>query len=213
MMLTLKELQTEAYATAREKGWHDRPLCKGTHLNRAPFDLSPAPIEPDHDRILAKHALIHSEITEAVQALDDDERKMAIVDDKPEGFVVEIADAIIRVCDTTAALGIAFNSIYEGADWTQRASSMRMAIEIQAVDGHEQHVAVVLWCERARQHVDLATEAVRVDDWVRYGEQCTHVVMTLASVCAGLSLDLSEALRVKMAYNKTRPHRHGGKSA
>ena len=44
--------------------------------------------------------------------------------------------------------------------------------------------------------VELADVLIRIGDW-----------------CGKHNIPLEEALRAKMAYNKTRPHRHGGKLA
>ena len=212
MMLTLKELQTEAYATAREKGWHDRPLCKGTYLDRDTLDLSRAPIEPDHDRILAKHALIHSELTEVDDCLVEGDFALEYFEDKPEGFVVEAADVVIRVADLTAALGIPLDNT--PFDWWTYVRTMRACIELMAEPNDSQvRVACVAWLSAVRNHVDQATEACRVDDWAEYARTLTCVVLILSSICAGLGLNLEAAITTKTAYNKTRPHRHGGKSA
>lgn len=36
-------------------------------------------------------------------------------------------------------------------------------------------------------------------------------VIRIASLCEEHHLDLTQAVREKLAYNKTRPHKHGGK--
>ena len=205
--MNLQELQDQAYATSCEKGWHDRPLCPrmfdATRNNEGPF-------KPDHDRILAKHALIHSEITEAHEAATADCFSLRLVDSKPEGFVVEIADAIIRIADTTAALAVPLR--VDSLDWWGQAR--RLAAQSREAS-HATTLGTLTMCTLAiaRQHIDHATEMVRVDRWAAWGVQHSHAVLILASTCAGLGLDLPQALAVKMAYNKTRPIRHGGKSA
>jgi hypothetical protein len=82
-MLTIEQVQAEAFATATEKGWHKRPLCTEAGI--------------DHDRVLAKLALVHSELTEAQDCLDDRDLVMSIGEnDKPEGSVSEICAALSR---------------------------------------------------------------------------------------------------------------------
>ena len=39
------------------------------------------------------------------------------------------------------------------------------------------------------------------------------ILIRVFDACAGFGIPIENALRVKMAYNKTRPHRHGGKRA
>lgn len=110
MGLSIHELQKEAFATAEEKGWHDKPRTTGDLI-----------------------ALCHSELSEALEAHRSGE-SMGVTRSgftkKPEGFVVELADCMIRILEMAEIYG----------------------------------------------------------------------------------LDLEYALKVKMAYNKTRPYRHGGKA-
>lgn len=78
--LTITALVAEAHVNARNKGWYDDgPRETGTLL-----------------------ALVHSELSEALEEVRDgvplDEIRYA-PNGKPEGFVVELADAIIRIAD------------------------------------------------------------------------------------------------------------------
>ncbi len=86
--LNLNALRDEAHATAREKGWHG--------------DTQHSP-----DRFGALMALIHSEVSEALEAyrahgLDEWTRE----DGKSEGVSAELADVVIRVADVCGLYGI-----------------------------------------------------------------------------------------------------------
>lgn len=108
MKLSIQEWQSKVHALAVEKGWHERPL-----MDCAVCDV---------DRVAAKVALMHSELSEAVEEL----RKPPILGvqtaletwyqpdtGKPEGFVVELADCVIRIMDTCEALGLDLQSAIE----------------------------------------------------------------------------------------------------
>ncbi len=77
---------------------------------------SPAVWEGDHDRfghpigasvvkVLAKLALVHSEVSEASGAVLVGRIKLSVVDGKPEGLASEIADTHIRLLHLSAMLG------------------------------------------------------------------------------------------------------------
>lgn len=72
-----------------------------------------ADARPTQEAILARIALIHSELSEAVEALRDGYVETYHVGDKPEGFPVEIADAVIRIGDLCGWLGIDLDAAVE----------------------------------------------------------------------------------------------------
>ena len=109
---TMNEWAQEICAWGESKGW-DMTKCKdGT--------------KPDirRDFILGKLALVHSEISEAVECVRDDDFAMRIVErlepapglltaqgetvkpPKPEGMVTELADTVIRIMHLCGAMGL-----------------------------------------------------------------------------------------------------------
>lgn len=98
MTKSISEWQKEVHETARSKGWH--------------------PVWPfEDDRINAQLvsswiALVHSELSEALEELRtakdpvDLDGRIDPDTGKPEGFVTELADAMIRIMDMCGALGL-----------------------------------------------------------------------------------------------------------
>ena len=89
---TIREWQREVHTTAKEHGFHD---------GEAPWDWSTV-------RIPEKLALIHAEVSEALEEYRNPEATayLRFEEGKPEGFGIELADVVIRVMDLCAALGV-----------------------------------------------------------------------------------------------------------
>jgi NTP pyrophosphatase (non-canonical NTP hydrolase) len=90
---SIAKLQKEIHDLAVEKGWWTDVKTQ-------------EPVNPE-DRIPEAIALIHSELSEA---LEEYRRGLlapyAVADGKPEGFGIELADAVIRIMDLCGALNI-----------------------------------------------------------------------------------------------------------
>ncbi len=98
----LRAVVLEVHELAREKGW----WAGGTGAALST------------DSVLAKLALVHSELSEALEVARDPTANLAHTWEegrvtgpaspppKPEGFGIELADAVIRIFDLAGALGI-----------------------------------------------------------------------------------------------------------
>jgi NTP pyrophosphatase (non-canonical NTP hydrolase) len=93
--MRIRKLQKRAHATATEKGWWE---------GRTPEDVQ---------TVLACLALVHSEISEAVEAVRDEGVNDWMDGFKPCGLAVELADAVIRIADLCGAIGIDLNDAIE----------------------------------------------------------------------------------------------------
>lgn len=103
--MLVRDLQQRAFATAEAHGfWDDwHALGDSEHRDRGLRLV-----------VNEKLALIHSELSEALEEVrdagDDFDRLRGIryreSDGKPEGFAVELADAIVRIGDLADALGV-----------------------------------------------------------------------------------------------------------
>jgi len=195
--MKITDIIHEAHATACEKGWHERPL-----RNEAG--------ELDVDRVAAKLALIHSELTEAWECWTTSHfTTRTTPSGKPEGLFVELADVAIRVGDLLGALGIKYSGIL--------ATTCDVWNNAIRPDFGDMPALFV----RAHGSVSYALEALRDSSNIEKAltcliGQCVQLAKGASSLFVGVSSGdpdpFTEAVRIKMAYNRTRPHRHGGKA-
>ena len=94
---SLADLQAYVHDWAKRLGWWDQDVEKDRSLG-------------------AILALIHSEISEALEELrDGHEPDEVYVDEKgkPQGFGIELADALIRILDTCERYGIDLQACFD----------------------------------------------------------------------------------------------------
>lgn len=106
---------------------------------------------------------------------------------KPEGFPIEMADAYIRTLDLLGGLG-----------------TVPHPLEIFDI-GDEP------WKKPGKHLFKILGYLPKVPgDPPRF---LSHVLGAIEVCCGDLGIDLKSAINLKMAYNATRPERHGGKRA
>lgn len=143
--------------------------------------------------------LCHSELSEALEELRDGRGVNEIYyrDDKPtkpEGFPVELADFVIRLADWAASDDGVCDSGILKAVASERPKAAERDLQ-RAI--HELHTAVVEATKDARTHWAGATQICAMGMAFQYAE--IH------------GIDLPAVIELKMAYNATRPIRHGRK--
>jgi hypothetical protein len=199
--MNIEELCERSYKTAVDKGWHTEPRSFGEVT-----------------------ALFHSEVSEALEIWRDPSRKLDEVweseDGKPEGFVIEISDLLIRVADTCVEMK--FPLAVELGNMPVSELGHDMALDVAAakemVDRKASYPQTIPeWLARIHACLSRAFEDFANDDaWgTSRGERAAimlaRAIEVAGAVCWINGLDLEAALTRKMAYNDDRSYRHGGK--
>ena len=173
--MNLAELQKEAHAIAKEKGWWDKERTLGDLI-----------------------ALVHSELSEALEAYREYDLKDwrshtyddGFVDEhpdgeKPEGVPSELADVVIRVADM--------------AEWYEWKLPKR---QLLAFDPNESFGEHIVSAHEMLSGVRGSEPAVVLSDFVEY----------IRAMASHYGINLDAAIEAKMEHNRTREYRHGGKA-
>lgn len=102
---SINEWAREIGEWGTRKGWDKPPMCETRSFNMHGESI----VEPkgvDVNAVLAKIALCHTELSEAVEAVRDGKYVAYLKDGKPEGMVIELADAVIRIMHLCDLLGL-----------------------------------------------------------------------------------------------------------
>lgn len=113
MKKSIGEWQEEITAWGAEKGWNKPPLCSVGAIDHPDEPGQFEPTGVDTNAVLAKIALCHSELSEALEAVREGKYVAYEKDGKPEGVVVELADTMIRIMHLCGLLGLDLESAIE----------------------------------------------------------------------------------------------------
>lgn len=235
-MLLISDLITRAYDNARDKGFHEHDVPRDRLTS--------------HDLTTQTAVWFMNASSELSEAWEDVRARGVFSLDpthegaKPCGLPSELADLVIRLADTSGALGLDLTRALQTElaaipplDLTDPPLGMAVyhltrlahrrdreegrcgALEPLSMVTHAvflAHVGARLL--KAQAHLSRAAEVARLEggDALESGRLAAEVVRALcvvAGLCGALEIDLEAAILEKMAYNSTRPMRHGGKHA
>ena len=144
-------------------------------------------------------ALMHSELSEALEELRNGHKVNEIYyhDKKPEGVPIELADVVIRILDWAEHKGLDIERNGEESKGIYRNSEKSDAL----IDG-----------DFINHMHGLLSQAFMDRNFGGTGEvHLRRVITMIEEHLAAHGIHLYDVILIKMAYNKTRPYKHGGK--
>ena len=195
--MNLTDLQKEAHAIAKDKGWWDTERTFGDLI-----------------------ALVHSELSEALEAYRlspdyviasnptrlDDEGKFAFwldEDGHPIGVAPELADVVIRVADMAEWYGV--------ENWQEWIDSLRESDLSGITTFGEWITCCHLLASKAIEQLYEDANDLEHGIKMAFG-RLGLLVRLIQRMSAHYGIDLDAAIEAKMEYNRTRSYRHGGKA-
>lgn len=208
-MLTIAELIKESHGTAVKKGWWE-----------------------DMDRNFGEQLMLFvTEITEVWElTLTGMPGVLLVKDDetgKPAGLATELADLWIRMADTVGRYEIPLEAAMKYIMGRDANFDISTLVSLEGT-GWVGDGSVLISLMEIISHISYAMEEYRVNGLnhskfflinpVTAGASgmavhFARVFLVTAALCRDYDIPLAEALEAKLAYNKSRPYRHGNKIA
>lgn len=184
--MKINELIKQSYALAKEKGWHEQ--------ERSPFEY---------------YALIIREVSEATEEARTENPPIwhRPADNngiyKPEGELIELADAVIRIADYAGSREWDLED--EFIEITSIEELQKISLNV-LIEDHPEYKP-----EMNPLEVHFLIVKELCDTSIGEQVRLVNALTIIAGYCELRGWDLTEAISLKHEYNKTRPYRHGGK--
>lgn len=124
---------------------------------------------------------------------------------KPEGFGVEIGDAVIRIFDLCGATNVDAELMNKERPVAGATSTAILGEGTpDAVLAALMHIVIDLG--RTAEHVMNGLQ-------VEFAVEITNLAHKICNVAGDMHIDIQEIIELKHDYNKSRPYRHGNKGA
>lgn len=234
-MLDVVKLVEQSHGNSARKGWWQDEQDGTTRPGGLP-GLDPRQVETQVEtKLVLTSGELVGEAFEEVRRLEPEQLKLIYVEcsggpmqhathrevypskckGKPVGFLIELADAAIRICDLAGAMRVGeavaaqYGAVHEAyAESYIPTHKSTIAHQLRVIERELSHAWPVYEGEGKRggeHNLDVLHE----DFAIGLGTALAEV--ELLAVIAGASLqDFEQAIAIKAVYNATRPHRHGG---
>lgn len=154
--------------------------------------------EPGEEPTFSEYcALIHEEISEAFSAWRNGEPDEHVVNGKPEGVWVELADVVIRIGDLFGRAGTELCEEDERYKWLSHCARSTIL--------NEQHASFAEFANILHHTVSHAY-GINRDKGMN---SLLSAVLCIFVRAETENIDLDAIIDRKCAYNATRPYRHG----
>ncbi len=186
--MDLKNLITEAYKIACDKGWHDTEVSFSDYIANVHAEISEAWEEWRNNRGLdeiyyecsrEKCKFLKEKVELSRRFIDCQGCESA----KPCGIPVELADVLIRIADMLGAYNVDLNK--------KPISKNKIAVTFG-------------------DFIVICHSYLPSDDYLKF-ESLIGLIKEIETYCIRENINLEKAIELKMAYNRTRSYRHNGK--
>lgn len=197
-MNNISQLVQAAYQNAVNKGWWEEPRTYGELIALVHSEVSEALEDYRTPGIKPSDVWYERTLAPGVVAKREEQKEAT---DKPCGIPSELADICIRIFDIAGKYGWE-KSLETAYRWLSRHEK------------REKWTAAPFGGKLSIIHAELSKSLEELDYNDNTGGAINHLAAVLVEVelvAQEYGIDLERAIAEKMAYNATRPHRHGGK--
>lgn len=216
--MRLNELRDTSYEIAKSKGWHDDDLKRSFADLMALVISELAEALEEHRKGVPPGLIYFSAVAPwpGVGVVGSRENLMDLAADgkKPEGVIIELADALIRIGDCAGEHGLDLDasSLSHLEREPEIATVGKRPVGDEEEAGFSDHFCEV--CESllmARAASILMRPSETLGDRSYFLTRACVEICCMAHSLGVTGEELERAIEIKHAYNRTRSNRHGGK--